>query len=1004
MPGQESPTVQRCTCCADEMMHDRHERASGTASIYRKASQESQTDNTVQRMAVTAEMDRTAEHAISSKGSGEVLRPHVRQTLESRMGVDLSGVRVHEGPAAQASAAGINARAFTYKSDIWLGRGESQENLHLMAHETTHVVQQGAAIRRGMGGPKHSEEEQSPPVRRSIWDKVTGVAGAAWDATGGKVVDAAGNALSMGADLFWKVVQQVAPAWVIDIIQGIREKGIVGFLRDKLSGAFDGIFGGLSSGSGGFLAEVKQTFGKLLNTAQEIIAALSHGDCKPLFDAVSRLGDVLSEMAGAAWEKIKNFFAPIGDFFSNLWDKFGAPAVDFLTQFASNIWEDIKALGQKIWDGTQPVRDALAAAWKWIKDELGIGDEPEGQNGLLQWVQGKLGEAWDWIKDKLQPVIGPMKALVEKVKAILPLDEILNLRQTVHQWLQHASQMVTSMRNPKGVTQNQEELRAQILPAVKAAIVSLRGKIINAGSWVSDQIGGIAQTVTGFFASLRSNSILGRISGAIQWVQDKVSDLAQWVQSGVLGLFTSIGNGVARLADFVEPVFNVLKKIVSVVANVVKELPGLVLGPIWKAIPACIRDPIKDFIIENILSQIPIISTVIKIPDIWAKIQKLVMDFLAAVFVKGDLGGAAMMVIRFVLEAAGVNVDLFLSILANAAESLDKIIMNPVQFMKNLWGALKQGLGQFVSNIGKHLVTGLLGWLLGPLADLGVKPPKDLSLPSLFDLALQILGVSADKLHAKLEKAIGSGAMQVLDEAWKWISALISGGLGGLWTEIKSRLSDLGQKIIGGITQWITTDIIESAVTRLVEDANPAGAVIEAIRTIYKTLTFIVQKVNKILALVDAVVRSIGKIADGAIGDAAGWIERALASSIPLVIGFFADWMGISNPGEKIHGIVEQLQGRVDAALDWLIDKAIAIAQKIWGGVKSAAGKVAAFLFPKETLKVGSEEHTMEAKASDSTTKFCYIARLTPSAASLTLLDSRRRRNPYRTLNLRSPT
>src|ERR1039457_338084 len=102
---------------------------------------------------------------------------------------------------------------------------------------------------------------------------------------------------------------------------------------------------------------------------------------------------MLGEMAGEAWDKIKEFFAPIGDFFSDLWDKFGAPVVDFLGQVASDTWEGIKALGRLIWDSTQPVRDALAAAWNWVKDQLGIGDEPEGQDGLLQWVQRKLGEA-----------------------------------------------------------------------------------------------------------------------------------------------------------------------------------------------------------------------------------------------------------------------------------------------------------------------------------------------------------------------------------------------------------------------------------------------------------------------------------------------------------------------------------------------------------------------------------------------------------------------------------
>ena len=927
----QSPTVERCCGCPEEQMQH---RASGTASVLCKSKDEGASDTPVHRKVAetgsSANLDAAAQHAISTKGSGTPLREPVRHTLESRMGADLSGVRVHEGAAAQESAAALNARAFTHKNDIWLGKGESQDNLRLMAHETTHCVQQGASVRRAGGMPIHGEDKDAP-VRRSLWSKITGVAGAAWDATGGKLVDAAGQVIEMGADFFLSLVKEVAPG-IVSLIQDIHAKGISGYLRDKLSGAFSGIFGGLEN-SGGFIGGLIKTFSKLLSSAGTIISALGHGDCQPLFDAVGQLGDALEQMAGEAWDNIKEFFAPIGDFFGDLWNKFGAPVVDFLGEVASETWEEIKALGKQIWDWTQPVRDALAAAWNWVKEQLGIGNEPEGQDGLLQWVQRELGEAWNWIKGQLQPIIGPMQALVEKIKAIIPLDAILNLRTTVHEWLQHAKDMVLHMRQPQGVTQNQEALRDKILPAIKGAIVSLGGKIADAGTWVAGQIGGIAATATGFFSSLRSNSILGKLSGAIQWVEDKVNSLRDWVQGGVTGLFDSMGQGVAKLADFVEPVLNVLKKIVSVIANVVKELPGLVLGPVWKAIPACIKDPIKKFIIDNILSNIPIISTFVKVPDIWEKIQKLVMDFLAAVFVNGDLSGAALMVIRFVLEAAGINFDLMLSVLGKAVAALDDIIMHPVEFLSHLLAALSKGFNQFLDNILTHIMKGLLEWILGPLADLGIKPPKDFSLGSLLDLALQILGITADKLRGKLEKAIGPTATKVLEEAWNWISALIKGGFAGLWEHIKDRLSDLYNIVIGGITNWITVNIVKAGIQQLVMLSNPVGAVLEAIKTIYTTIQFVVTKMNKILSVVDAVLDSIAKIVAGDIASAANWIEAAMARTVAPVIGFFADWVGISSPGEKIAEIVKSIQERVDKALDWLIDKAIAIGKGLLGAL-----------------------------------------------------------------------
>jgi len=144
------------------------ERPSGMASVaYRKSRDNTDSAGTVTRKS-EAEMDAAATRAVATKDTGNPLRPHVRQVLESRMGVDLSGVRVHEGPAAQEASAAIHARAFTHKSDIWLGRGESQENIRLMAHEATHVVQQGAATRRAPGLPRRGEEDvaqrESPPV------------------------------------------------------------------------------------------------------------------------------------------------------------------------------------------------------------------------------------------------------------------------------------------------------------------------------------------------------------------------------------------------------------------------------------------------------------------------------------------------------------------------------------------------------------------------------------------------------------------------------------------------------------------------------------------------------------------------------------------------------------------------------------------------------------------------------------------------------------------------
>jgi Domain of unknown function (DUF4157) len=87
-------------------------------------------------------VDVPALSELQSFGSGSPLSDTVRESVEPILGADLSRVRVHNEPASHDAAAYLQARAFTHGSDIWLGANQSQEDISLLAHEATHVVQQ----------------------------------------------------------------------------------------------------------------------------------------------------------------------------------------------------------------------------------------------------------------------------------------------------------------------------------------------------------------------------------------------------------------------------------------------------------------------------------------------------------------------------------------------------------------------------------------------------------------------------------------------------------------------------------------------------------------------------------------------------------------------------------------------------------------------------------------------------------------------------------------------
>jgi hypothetical protein len=78
-----------------------------------------------------------------AKQGGSPVPPRVRGKVEEELGADLSNVRVYTHRRAHEVNHDMGARAATHGSHIFLSEGESPHDISLMAHELTHVVQQG---------------------------------------------------------------------------------------------------------------------------------------------------------------------------------------------------------------------------------------------------------------------------------------------------------------------------------------------------------------------------------------------------------------------------------------------------------------------------------------------------------------------------------------------------------------------------------------------------------------------------------------------------------------------------------------------------------------------------------------------------------------------------------------------------------------------------------------------------------------------------------------------
>lgn len=851
---------------------------------------------------------------------GRPLPARERADMETRFGTRFDGVQIHTDAPAGAVAAELNAHAFALGEHVAFADGayrpESASGRQLLAHELAHVVQARAA----QGAPE--------PALRRDGDDDTGFFEGLFNSAGEFI-----------ADQGWSLVRRYAPD-----LEPILRRGPINWLRDQLVSAFDGIVGTINRlNPSATLDQLGTVFGGLVERASTIVAALASGNCQPLFDAIGELKTFVTEVAGVAWERLTEFLQPVGDFFSDLWSGYGAPAVQWLQEFAGDLWAGIQQLGQDIWDWTQPIRDAAAAAWDWVKEQLFGSEEAdsEGNNseGLVGWVVRKATEAWDWVKEQTQPVWQPISEAAQKVAELIPPPFLRDLGSQMQQLSGDLNNTAGEMEEGaagRPIAENRAAL-ANALPSVQQIIASVRSALVGAGQWLLDKLGALGAGVATVMGRLRASSLLSLLATSLGWLEDAARRLLGWATDQVLGLFNSLVQGFDSLTPFFENILDTVRRVITVMGDLLR-LPQLVLGTVWGLIPECIREPVKNFLVQQILGRIPVFGQLFTNPDLWTRVQQTALEILRQVFVDGNIPRAAWTFFQAMLRIMGLPPELVVRILAKAAQAIGDVLSDPLGFLMNLLRAMRAGFGLFFGNIGTHLLNGVAGWLFGHLSAAGIRPPADFSLRSVLGFVLEVLGITVDNVFRRLALRVGDTVVQrlrrMLDVAtgvWSFVTILVNEGPAGLWAEIQERLSNLWDSVVTGVIGWVTDRVITRATQWLLSllDATGIMPVINTLIAVYNAIESFVQYLREILEVVSRVLDGVIGIAHGEIDEAAGFLERALGDSLPIAIGFLANQFGLGNIAERIQELIAPVQERINGAIDWLIDRAIRMGQAL---------------------------------------------------------------------------
>jgi hypothetical protein len=333
-----------------------------------------------------------------------------------------------------------------------------------------------------------------------------------------------------------------------------------------------------------------------------------------------------------------------------------------------------------------------------------------------------------------------------------------------------------------------------------------------------------------------------------------------------------------------------------------------------KSIPGRFVDTLKSLTIFDIVT----------IVGAWVKFAKLfgsfVVDFISWA------GGKVLKLLEIILEVLAPSV---IPYLKKAGGAFNTIIKAPGRFIGTLVRAGKAGFNNFKTNIVKHLRDALFKWLLGSAEGAGVYFPQSFAPRELLKMGLSVLGLTWANLRGKLVAATNETTVKALEEGFAIVKTLVTDGPAAAWKQLLESLSSLKAMVVDAAIDFVKGEVVRIAIEKLVSFLTPAGAFIQAILSIYRTITFIVNKLADIGRVVAAFIDGIAAIAAGNIAPAAAKVEAVLASGMSLAISFLANFAGLGNIPKKVMDLIKKIRAPVDKAMDTVIGWIVAQAKKV---------------------------------------------------------------------------
>lgn len=863
----------------------------------------------------------TAAQLSQSSEPGFPLNPLINAKMSSAIGADFSQVRIHTNQKAISMNRSLNAHAFTYGKDIYFNTGmynpDTVPGQHLLAHELTHVVQQGFAP---VTKPGVAATPAAVGIQRFALGDLQPL-----------------NPLEVN-------LEDLVKRYMPELIMIRNAGGLLPWIEARVTAAVESMLNATMApvkGAVDFVGGLSPAMVKIVGWIKTAGTKVARNDCSSLSELADMLVKLADELAAPAIEKIKMLSQKVSYWFDVLWSKFGAPVWDFIKQYLGQQYELIKSLGAKLWDKTEPIRSWASTVWIKFKNWLGIGEGPEGQDGIIQWVESKVLLVWNNLKARIEPFRKQLLIAGGLIVMLSPAGPLLAVGAAVAGIITAANWLRKNIHSPADMVKLRVKFEKEILPAILAGVGTASAAISRIFGILSQKLTAVT-TAVGKLGALVADGILRFVQAAIDWMAGRFAEITEWATTHLQNLMNWLQPIFENVRSFAQMLIGFLVKVSQVAGNIMN-LPSLIISGLWKRIPLCVRNGIQNFLISKILKNIPYFDDVVSLVKYWQKIKAGTMALIRNIFVTGDLKGSLLQAFKLLLDVLGIPVELVIGIYNKALNAFDQVVNKPRVIFGNIVLAIKSGFTQFYGNFFKNALDALGNWLFGMVK--GVKVPKEFTIQSLFGLALDILGITESNIFLRIEKKTSRSFAEKLRKGYhglkagvQWVVQLIIDPKTA-YEQAKGKLGQLKDKLFKGIGDWIAKSVIGRFIAEITAKlaTSPFGPAVEAIVDAYKMIKTAVEYAERILRIVDSTLDNILELAAGVIGKAAATVEKGLSTGLEIAVAFIAKVLGIGDMPQKVKQIVEEdVRPMVDGVIDGLIDSAITIVS----GIKEFASEI----------------------------------------------------------------